>query len=106
MCPCTSALEQRLRVCLLGSDSPAPILGFKATRMLATGVDNSAKLSAYHALGCISPRQVHAALGPLIEAGGAAAEGAGCLHMHLIIRSETLHIAIDSVTPCDMPAIQ
>ncbi len=35
---------------------PAPLLGFKDSRMTPFGVDNSAKLSAYFAAGCLSPR--------------------------------------------------
>lgn len=50
--------------------------------MLATGLDNSCKLSLYFNLGCITPRQVHAALQEQesIEAGKET------LLMHLRIR--------------------
>ena len=54
--------------------------------MTSHGIDNSAKLSAYLAAGCLSPREVHAAAEELLQVGGSAGEGAACLQMHLTIR--------------------
>lgn len=59
-----------------------PLGHFKETRMLATGVDNSCKLSAYLNYGCISPRQVYAAL----QQCEGLDEGKETLKMHLQIR--------------------
>ena len=52
--------------------------------MLAFGADNSAKLSAHLAAGCLSPRMVHAAVMDASATQGA--EQCGWLVMHLIIR--------------------
>ena len=77
-----------------GSDPESPgqqhsgralIHGFKDTRMLAGGVDNSAKLSAYLAAGCLSPRQVYWAAKDAAKQQGADT-GHSWLIMHLIIR--------------------
>ena len=71
--------------------------------MIATGLAASTKLGAYLSLGCITPRQIHAALEASGRLGGrveedpegaasknpeadAIAEGAACLKMHLQIR--------------------
>ena len=69
--------------------------------MMATGLDASTKLGAYLSLGCLTPRQIHAALEASDRRGGqgegdpesaasdeadAVAEGAACLKMHLQIR--------------------
>ena len=62
----------------------APILTFKDTRMLAFGVDNSAKLSAYLAAGCISPRMVYAELRKAAVVQGP--QQCAWLEMHLAIR--------------------
>ena len=62
----------------------APILTFKDTRMLAFGVDNSAKLSAYLAAGCISPRMVYAELRKAAAVQGP--QQCAWLEMHLTIR--------------------
>ena len=86
-----------------GSDPESPgqqrsgralIHGFKDTRMLAGGVDNSAKLSAYLAAGCLSPRQVYWAAKDAAQQGGADT-GHSWLIMHLIIRQ-----AMPSCAPC------
>ena len=66
-------------------DVEALIHSFRDMRMMASGVDNSAKLSAYLAAGCLSPRQVY------WEARNAAEEhgsdtGHSTLIMHLVIR--------------------
>ena len=53
--------------------------------MLATGLDNSAKLSAYLNLGCITPRQIHAAL-EAMQGSEQALDGRKWLTMHLQIR--------------------
>ena len=63
----------------------ALIHGFKDTRMLAGGVDNSAKLSAYLAAGCLSPRQVYWAAQRAAQQQGANT-GHSWLIMHLTIR--------------------
>ena len=63
----------------------ALIHGFKDTRMLAGGVDSSAKLSAYLAAGCLSPRQVYWAARGAAQQGGADT-GHSWLIMHLMIR--------------------
>lgn len=65
--------------------SEAPMATFKDTRMLATGADNSAKISASLSFGCITARQVWAALD---DAGNpeATLEGRKALHMHMQIR--------------------
>ncbi len=65
--------------------APAPIDTFKDTRMLAGGVDNSAKLSAYLAAGCLSPRMVYAEIQKARNQSGADS-GHSWLIMHLIIR--------------------
>jgi len=62
----------------------APILKFKDTRMLAFGADNSAKLSAYLAAGCISPRMVYAELRKAAAVQGQ--QQCAWLDMHLTIR--------------------
>ena len=63
----------------------ALIHSFKDTRMLAGGVDNSAKLSAYLAAGCLSPRQVYWAAKAAAQQQGADT-GHSWLIMHLTIR--------------------
>lgn len=63
----------------------ALIHSFRDTRMLAGGVDNSAKLSAYLAAGCLSPRQVYWAARDAAEQYGCDT-GHSWLIMHLIIR--------------------
>jgi deoxyribodipyrimidine photolyase len=68
----------------------APIQSFKDSRMMAFGVDNSAKLSAHLAAGCLSPPMVHAAVMEAAETQGA--EQCGWLVMHLIIRCARLLI--------------
>ena len=62
----------------------APIQSYKDSRMLAFGLDNSAKLSAHLAAGCLSPKMVHAAV--VKAAATQGAEQCGWLVMHLIIR--------------------
>jgi deoxyribodipyrimidine photo-lyase len=53
----------------------APIADYKEARMMAGGVDSSAKLAVFLSLGCISPRTVYwQAVDALQQAGG---EGAG-----------------------------
>ena len=64
----------------------APVHSFKDTRMGAVGVDNSLKLSAYLAAGCLSPREVHAAIVRAREKHGEDT-GHSWLIMHLTIRS-------------------
>lgn len=56
--------------------------------MLAGGVDNSAKLSAYLACGCLSPRMIYkAALAADASVGVEPGSGPGdVLIMHLMIR--------------------
>lgn len=66
------------------SASP-PIDMFKDTRMLAGGVDNSAKLSAYLAAGCLSPRMIYAEIQRARQQNGADS-GHSWLIMHLVIR--------------------
>lgn len=63
----------------------ALIHSFRDTRMLAGGVDNSAKLSAYLAAGCLSPRQVYWAARDAAEQYGSDT-GHSWLIMHLSIR--------------------
>lgn len=55
--------------------------------MLATGTDNSCKLSAYLNYGCITPRQVFAAL----QKEEGLQEGKDTLKMHLQIRFYPWH---------------
>ena len=62
-----------------------PIDMFKDTRMLAGGMDNSAKLSAYLAAGCLSPRMIYAEIQGARQQNGADS-GHSWLIMHLIIR--------------------
>lgn len=66
-------------------DTEALIHSFKDMRMLAGGVDNSAKLSAYLAAGCLSPRQVYWQAKHAAEEHGSDT-GHSTLIMHLIIR--------------------
>lgn len=74
---------QQVEAVTEGGDGSAPIFTFKESRMLAGGVDNSTKLSAFMAAGCISPRMVHAA----ITAGRwEGSEQCHWLGMHLIVR--------------------
>ena len=56
--------------------APPPIAGYQDSRMLAWGVDSSAKLSASLSLGCLSPRTVHAEVMRLAAAEAAAAAAA------------------------------
>ncbi|KAK9808788.1 hypothetical protein WJX72_003695 [[Myrmecia] bisecta] len=87
---------QRLRWYLFGDRNgpsgirkPAPLDGFKDSRMLAYGVDNSTKLSVYLALGCLSPRMVHELAQQHIQLYSGAdgdASSAIWLKMHLLIR--------------------
>lgn len=63
----------------------ALIHNFKDTRMLAGGVNNSAKLSAYLAAGCLSPRQVYWSIKDAAEQH-CSDTGHSWLIMHLIIR--------------------
>ena len=63
-----------------------PIHSFRETRMGAVGVDNSLKVSAYLASGCLSPRMVHAAVAAAREAHGEDT-GHSWVVMHLTIRS-------------------
>ena len=63
----------------------APIHSFRDTRMGAVGVNNSLKLSAYLASGCLSPRMVHAAVAAAREARGEDT-GHSWVVMHLTIR--------------------
>jgi hypothetical protein len=63
----------------------APIHSFRDTRMSAVGVDSSAKLSAYLAAGCLSPRMVHAAVVRARQQHGEDT-GHSWLIMHLTIR--------------------
>ena len=63
----------------------ALIHSFKDMRMLAGRVDNSAKLSAYLAAGCLSPRQVYWQAEEAAEEHGSDT-GHSTLIMHLIIR--------------------
>ena len=67
------------------SDKNALIHTFKDTRMLASGVDNSAKLSAYLAAGCLSPRQVYWQAKDAADQHGSDT-GHSTLIMHLTIR--------------------
>jgi len=69
------------------ASTSAPIHSFKDTRMLAGGVDNSAKLSAYLAAGCLSPRMVYAEIQRARQLHGTDT-GHSWLIMHLIIRCE------------------
>lgn len=62
-----------------------PIDMFKDTRMLAGGMDNSAKLSAYLAAGCLSPRMAYAEIQRARQQSGADS-GHSWLIMHLTIR--------------------
>ena len=63
----------------------ALVHSFRDTRMLAGGVNNSAKLSAYLAAGCLSPRQVYWAARDAAEQYGSDT-GHSWLIMHLSIR--------------------
>lgn len=56
--------------------------------MMASGVDNSAKMSAYLSCGCVSPRTIHKAVLAADTARGALpGEGPGStLLLHLMIR--------------------
>jgi len=69
-------------------DEHALIHTFKDTRMLASGVDNSAKLSAYLAAGCLSPRQVYWQAKDAADQHGSDT-GHSTLIMHLTIRCGT-----------------
>ena len=66
--------------------APALIHCVKDTRMLASGVDSSAKLSAYLAAGCLSPRLVYWQVKDAAQQQGGDT-GHSWLIMHLIIRS-------------------
>ena len=68
-----------------GNSAAAPIHGFKDSRMMASGVDNSAKLSAYMASGCLSSRMVHSEVRMAMQKHGRDT-GHSCLIMHLTIR--------------------
>ena len=74
-------------------DGKALIHSFRDTRMLAGGVDNSAKLSAYLAAGCLSPRQVYWAARDAAEQYGSDT-GHSWLIMHLSIRCAAKPIKI------------
>ena len=63
----------------------APIHSYRDMRMSAVGVDNSAKLSAFLAAGCLSPRVVHAAVVRARQQHGEDT-GHSWLIMHLTIR--------------------
>lgn len=52
--------------------------------MFATGVDNSCKISAYLNAGCLTPRQVYAA----VQNSQGMDEGKEALKMHLQIRQD------------------
>ncbi len=69
-------------------DGHALIHTFKDRRMLASGVDNSAKLSAYLAAGCLSPRQVYWQAKDAADQHGSDT-GHSTLIMHLTIRCAT-----------------
>lgn len=66
----------------------APIHRYKEARMLASGIDNSAKMSAYLSCGCVSARTIHKAVLAADSARGALpGEGPGnTLLLHLMIR--------------------
>ena len=66
-------------------DVEALIHSFKDMRMMASGVDNSAKLSAYLAAGCLSPREVYWEARNAAEQHGSDT-GHSTLIMHLVIR--------------------
>lgn len=76
-------IPQQAEAVTEGGDGSAPIFTFKESRMLAGGVDNSTKLSAFMAAGCISPRMVHAAITAGRREGS---EHCYWLGMHLIVR--------------------
>jgi hypothetical protein len=86
-----------------------PLATFKGKRMRATGLNSSTKLGAYLALGCLTARQIHAALEASAASGtsktargmngdnpqalgvegtlaAALEEGGVCLKLHLQIR--------------------
>ncbi|KAL4856395.1 Cryptochrome DASH [Chlorella vulgaris] len=76
---------------LRAAGQPPPIAGYGQSRMQAFGVDHSAKLSAFLALGCLSPRMVHAAVMELAAAehapeqqarGGSGSSGAAADAAH------------------------
>ena len=67
------SMSQSMESAAAAGDGRAPIHNFKESRMLAGGVDNSTKLSAFLAAVCISPRMVHAAV--------TAAAGEGSEHL-------------------------
>ena len=69
----------------LAMSAAAPIDTFKDTRMMASGVDNSAKLSAYLAAGCLSPGMVYAEIQKAKQQKGGDS-GHSWLIMHLTIR--------------------
>ncbi|PSC72038.1 cryptochrome DASH-like isoform A [Micractinium conductrix] len=54
------------------ADQPPPLAGYQDSRMLAFGVDTSAKLSAFLSMGCLSPRTVYAEVLRLAAADAAA----------------------------------
>lgn len=66
-------------------DVEALIHSFKDMRMMASGVNNSAKLSAYLAAGCLSPRQVYWQARNAAEQHGEDT-GHSTLLTHLVIR--------------------
>ena len=69
-----------------GAAGRPPIHSFRDTRMGAVGVDNSLKLSAFLAAGCLSARTVHAMVAAAREAHGEDT-GHSWVVMHLTIRS-------------------
>lgn len=95
---------ERQRPAVGGGEEP-PIRGYQERRFLASGVDNSAKLSTFLSLGCLSPRTVAAEVAAALEAaeGGAVPlpwrePGPGddlrCLLMHLGIRDWHIFMAL------------
>ncbi len=90
--PMSSSMQGSKRVAetssgKVGRSAPAspPIDMFKDTRMLAGSMDNSVKLSAYLAAGCLSPRMVYAEIQRARQQVGADS-GHSWLIMHLVIR--------------------
>ncbi|CAL8470116.1 g9658 [Coccomyxa elongata] len=83
------------------SASP-PIDNFKDTRMLVGGMDNSVKLSAYLAAGCLSPRMVYAEIQRARQQVGADS-GHSWLIMHLVIRDFFLFTALKEGDKLEQP---
>ncbi|GAX72844.1 hypothetical protein CEUSTIGMA_g299.t1 [Chlamydomonas eustigma] len=71
-----------------------PLIGYKISRSLACGIDNSSKLSPFLALGCITARQVYHEVCAVRSEGLVPASECEWLIMHLQVRDFYLFTAL------------